>query len=269
MIATARRIARHGFTLLEVSIVLIIMGLIIGGLLIGRELIESAGVRAVIRDVDSYKSAVLAFQTKYNALPGDMRTAETYWGTDPGGCPATPTNTVRKQATCNGDGMGNIINPFDAATYPEMFRAVQQLANAGLIEGSYTGATGPGGAADPVIGLNIPQSRSVAPGGYLLYWAIGLDTAIIDYFPGPYSHIIAYGSFITNDMPLAPVFTPTQARNIDEKLDDGRPGLGNVMSFKPAGTYCPSCATTNDPDTSEYDISSTAVRCSLLFKMGF
>lgn len=64
---------QHGFTLVELAIVLVIIGLIIGGVLVGRSMIDQAGVTATIAQIQRYKTGVAAFQLKYdNALPGDM-----------------------------------------------------------------------------------------------------------------------------------------------------------------------------------------------------
>src|SRR5476649_1014388 len=67
--------SHRGFTLVELSIVLVIIGLIIGGVLVGRTLIEAAAVRAQIAQIEQFKTAVNTFRTKYNALPGDMLNA--------------------------------------------------------------------------------------------------------------------------------------------------------------------------------------------------
>ncbi len=61
-----------GFTLIELSIVLVIIGLIIGGVLVGQDLINAAGVRAQISQIDKYNAAVNTFQGKYGYLPGDI-----------------------------------------------------------------------------------------------------------------------------------------------------------------------------------------------------
>src|ERR1039458_6521771 len=61
-----------GFTLIEISIVLVIIGLIIGGILVGQDLINAAAIRAQIAQIEKYNTAVRTFQTKFNALPGDM-----------------------------------------------------------------------------------------------------------------------------------------------------------------------------------------------------
>ena len=63
---------RSGFTLVELSIVLVIIGLIAGGVLVGRDLIEAAAIRQQITQVERFKTAVQTFRTKYNGLPGDL-----------------------------------------------------------------------------------------------------------------------------------------------------------------------------------------------------
>lgn len=64
--------SRSGFTLVELAIVLVIIGLLVGGVLVGRDLIAQAGVRAATTTLARYDVAVTAFRTKYGSLPGDM-----------------------------------------------------------------------------------------------------------------------------------------------------------------------------------------------------
>ena len=60
-----------GFTLVELSIVLVIVGLLIGGILVGQSLIESANMQRAIRDLNQYSAAMNSFTTKFKQLPGD------------------------------------------------------------------------------------------------------------------------------------------------------------------------------------------------------
>src|ERR1700744_2868548 len=63
---------QQGFTLIELSIVLVIIGLIVGGILVGQDLIRAAETRAQISQIEKYNSAVNTFRGKFGALPGDM-----------------------------------------------------------------------------------------------------------------------------------------------------------------------------------------------------
>lgn len=108
--------AQRGFTLVEIAIVLVIIGLLLGGVLKGQGLIDSAKVKNIIQQSNSLSAAVNAYQDKFRALPGDDVQATIH---APG-------------ATGNGNGDGQIA---------EYQLAPQHLALAGFITGSYNGST--------------------------------------------------------------------------------------------------------------------------------
>src|SRR5438034_8642401 len=66
---------QQGFTLIEIAIVLVIIGLLLGGVLKGQELITSARVRNLISMQDGIKAAYFGFLDRYRALPGDYAQA--------------------------------------------------------------------------------------------------------------------------------------------------------------------------------------------------
>ena len=70
--------ACDGFTLLEVSIVLVIIGLLAGGILVGRDMIEASEIRAQISQIEYYSTAVQTFKLKFNCIPGDCVNATDY-----------------------------------------------------------------------------------------------------------------------------------------------------------------------------------------------
>jgi prepilin-type N-terminal cleavage/methylation domain-containing protein len=79
--AAARRGRAAGFTLIELSIVLVIIGLIVGGILTGQELIKSATVRSEVSELENIETAIYAFRDKYGGLPGDLSNATAFFGT--------------------------------------------------------------------------------------------------------------------------------------------------------------------------------------------
>jgi len=70
--------SQRGFTLVEIAIVLVIIGLLLGGVLKGQSLIDSAKVKNVIQQSQSLQAAVNAYQDRFRALPGDDIMATTH-----------------------------------------------------------------------------------------------------------------------------------------------------------------------------------------------
>lgn len=68
---------QSGFTLVEIAIVLVIIGLLLGGVLKGQELINSAKVKAFANDFRNIQAALYGYQDRYKAIPGDHAAAAT------------------------------------------------------------------------------------------------------------------------------------------------------------------------------------------------
>jgi prepilin-type N-terminal cleavage/methylation domain-containing protein len=73
------RNTQSGFTLVEIAIVLVIIGLLLGGVLKGQELITQAKIRNIANDLNGMTAAVYAYQDRYKAFPGDDINAATRW----------------------------------------------------------------------------------------------------------------------------------------------------------------------------------------------
>src|SRR6266478_10107184 len=80
-----------GFTLVEIAIVLVIIGLLLGGILKGQEMITQAKIKNIINDFNGVTVAITSYQDRYRAIPGDDRNADTRW-------------TVQAPASGNGNG---------------------------------------------------------------------------------------------------------------------------------------------------------------------
>ncbi len=124
----------RGFTLIEIAIVLVIIGLLLGGVLKGQELITGARVRNLISQQDGIKAAFFGFQDRYRALPGDYAAADNEHQSAVQ--PTTATATGASRATATGTGV----------FAHEEILAWNHLTAAGFMNGSYTPASG---ATDP------------------------------------------------------------------------------------------------------------------------
>ena len=152
--------SRCGFTLVELSIVLVILGLLVGGVLTGQSLIRAAELRAVSKEFQTYQTAAMSFRDKYFGLPGDITNATAFWGQNTvcGGGAAT--------GVCNGNGDGIVNDAGVANGTNEVLQFWTQLALAGMIEGSYTGIAGPTHGNDSTAGINVPRSKISSVGWF-------------------------------------------------------------------------------------------------------
>lgn len=230
--AETASLKEQGFTLIELSIVLVIIGLIVGGVLVGQDLIRAAEVRATIAQIEKYNTAVNTFRGKYNALPGDMNasTASAF------GFAARGANGGQ------GDGNG-VIEGYNGTSALGYFQAGETLSfwsdlsvgnaatpmNINLIDGSFTLYALPTTAAPTITSAN---ASSYYPAAKL----------------GRGNSIYVYSTNGTNYYGIAPVttaagvvgtltasMTVSQAYQIDKKTDDGFPATGNVSATWASG----------------------------------
>ncbi len=269
---------KNGFTLVELSIVLVIIGLLVGGVLVSKDLIEKAELRSVVTDLEAYQTAVRTFQLKYNGLPGDITDAEAYWGSDTS-CPNTPTTTVAHVATCNGDGDGyigyiaNLGGGSKPTNYKELFRAWQQLSNAGLINGMFTGVTGASSSSNLILQQNIPTSR-IANAGYIIVTIAPTHSNAAQwlYYSGNYGVIIEFGGIPDNNETAVKSAISTEgAYYIDTKMDDGLPATGRIVTWRHgngwlSGVTSNLCANVGD---TAYDFTQKGIQCSLVLRNVF
>jgi prepilin-type N-terminal cleavage/methylation domain-containing protein len=245
---------KHAFSLVELSIVLVILGLLTGGILTGQNLIRAAELRSLTTDTQRYQAAIHTFRDKYFGLPGDLSNAEAFWGTDPDGCPSH-TNYVAKTETCNGNGNGLID------TSNEQFRFWQQMAAAGLIEGSYTGVAGSGSATHSIPSVNVPAARISSVGFSISN--LGNDYSSASVFLGDYGNSFEIGMARATGRTIEPMLTPTEMWGIDKKLDDGMPGRGKIVAYN--WDDCTDAADNTDADA-DYALNTSAIECSYYYR---
>lgn len=252
---------KRGFSLVELSIVLVIIGLLIGGILAGQSLIRAGEIRASLKQLNEYMTAVNTFNLKYDALPGDMVDATRYWGIADGatGNDATCRNASQTgPRTCNGDGDG-YISAIITTAYAEIFHAWKHLSNEGLIGGLYTGKPGSGGAYESLPDINTP-SGPMSNSAFLFWNAVADGHVDVNWFPNRAGNIIMYGRTASGTAPTNGLFKGSEQADIDLKLDDGLPATGLLRSFKSNSN----CVTSTDPATATYVKNSSVSACFIL-----
>ena len=266
---------RNGFSLVELSIVLVILGLLVGGILAGQSLIRASELRAVSTEYQRWITATFAFRDKYFALPGDFTKATSFWGDNNTLCPdAAITNG--SPGVCNGDADGLIEPGLGASVQGEVFGYWQHLALAGLIEGSYNGIAGSANVVEAIISgtnTNSPASRIGQA-----TWQIrdfGVRNAQAGLFNGNYGNTFVIGG-ITNGMPTGSILKGEEAWNIDTKIDDGGAATGKMLAYisyncavQANGATLPNDATGSAMLDARYNLASSTKTCAPLFRQAF
>ncbi len=248
----------RGFSLVELSIVLVILGLLTGGILTGQQLIEAAELRAISQEQEQFTTAIMAFKNKYFGLPGDLTNATDFWGTAGGnGANAACYDVFSTTgATCNGDGNNQVLGAYGPGN--EGLRMWQHLSNAGLLAGSYAGGDATdGGYGDFLVAdVNVPSSKF----GKGTYWYAGHQPTSA----GDASNFAVTASNFMRITGTSTFLLPEQAWNIDKKVDDGRPNTGNMVTNKGDATYpCTDAAGVVPPGdaNAQYNLTSSVSSC--------
>lgn len=256
---------RNGFTLMELSVALVIIGLIVGGVLLGKDLIRAAELRSIASDKERLVAAIYSFQEKYNALPGDMIDAQTIWGAG-ASCSAVQTT----EATCNGDGDGVIeMRTPSGTTGNEVFLFWKHLANAGLIAGNYWGVKDGAASQRASTRNNTPSGKIAGSLWYVENW--GIMSGSFWAWDGKYNNSFEFGLPVTGYSPYNPLLTSIETFGLDTKTDDGKPGSGVLVSVH-HGDNCTAKAdgvtasTFSDSTTAIYRTTSSGNVCSLMFR---
>lgn len=242
--------SQAGFTLVELAIVMIIIGLLIGGILKGQELIANAQITATSSQVKAIEAAMTTFRDSYSAVPGDMAT--------PG---ARLPNCVAAPCTDAGNGNNRVDDTTAAAvavTANENSTFWTHLAAADMIGGVSSTST------DVAVWSNQLPAAEIG-GGFTVGYAAAVAAT-----PGAAGNPVA-GHYLA--LRLEPntalaaatslVLTPTQAARIDRKLDDGVPGTGGTLAAGTAGAA--TCWTAGPPTV--YNEAQTGILCGLYIRV--
>ena len=223
---------QQGFTLIEIAIVLVIIGLLLGGVLKGQELINTARVRALNNSVDGITAAWFSFQDRYRAFPGDYL--------------ASKAAVNLKGVTAGGNGNGQV------AIGAETGLVWVHLQAAGYITGGYTNNAASIAADDIYVCTTVLcPDNGFGAGMVISHGKVQADSVVAT----SSAHELITGQGIPVDV-LA---------ELDRKVDDGVAKAG-LMQVGLGGTtwtttMAGACMATND-----YQLQTPSDNCAAVFR---
>lgn len=229
------------FTLVELAIVIVIIGLLVGGVLQGQELIQQTKIRGAISKIQGYNAAANTFRSKYNAIPGDITNPANFGLNAPKGsttlnvCSAIG-DAVTTTSGGGGNGDGFLNNLFMATCQTTSGGSPSFYGTTGFGSGGYRGEIAnffvhlsngqfvkeaffqPASTADVSTSGSQFPTMPVGAGMIILtdgnqYWVLGTPKAQTS---------AQIASLFGNTL------SPSEAYSIDSKLDDGNPSTGVI-----------------------------------------
>lgn len=234
--------SNKGFTLVEMAIVVVLVGLAATAVVKGSDMVQAVRKQALQTEIKTTKNAFEAFKKKYNALPGDMLTATTRLQNCSGNCEngngdtfiGTPNAPITSAYNLGG---GN--------TDREYQQFWQHLNKAGLREN--------------------PSAPTPKAGGVLMVRSINQDLCYAAGQPAKLQGIWLVWqtqAYVAAD--TSPVISPREAMLIDRKYDDGKPGWGNIRSAGAANFLANNDGCKVDPNSY---VSSDNKTCYMMFRL--
>jgi len=267
---------KNGFTLVELSIVIVIIGFLVAGISAGTQLVKSAQLMSVISDIEQLELAYSGFISKYGYKPGDHPAAESLFPT------CGPLNPPPNPNACNGNGdgiirwgNGGITDISSADAGDEGLKAMQTLFLSGLynktgtindIDADYrTFEMYMSPRFFPVLSGDSSNTIVVTSGGDSLFWystpnVFPLYTTAV--------YITNAGVEIGSDFFLNGGLPAMESFQIDEKIDDATIDSGGnfigaetgnfraIQGGLNGGTLSSTCKTAN-----VYETTTTGKAC--------
>ena len=242
---------QSGFTLVEIAIVLVIVGLLLGGVLKGQELINSSRAKSLYADKSAIQTAINTYQDRFRAVPGDdAAAAGRFTGLACGlqGAGASAVNGGLGQTCTNGSGNGQLTNLDQTARY---------TAAQGVILITATAAQAL--AAEPVLmwqhlrAAQIIKTEGTGPGEIFIQPAntvfgwTGVTTAVR--FTGQQPSVMFINQYATPG---------NIAQAVDAANDDGFTNRGGIRAANNGTALAPNTDAAGAPyaNGTNYDVST-------------
>jgi prepilin-type N-terminal cleavage/methylation domain-containing protein len=190
---------QKGFTLVEIAIVLVIIGLLLGGILKGQEMITQAKIKNVMADFSGISAAYHGYQDRYRRLPGDDSQAAARW-----------TDLTAGAANDDGDGNGVVAGAYNGAGNIESRNFWLHLRKAGFVAG--TGKDQPFNALTGMLGVQTGNGATPPV------------AALLDAGGPGFVGLIMCSANLPDKIAIA----------VDTQMDDGLAGKGTVRALAQA-----------------------------------
>ena len=252
---------QRGFTLVELAIVLVIVGLLISGVLKGQELIANAQLNSTVAKAKSIESAGVTFRDNYSYLPGDLPNGATRLQNCAGLCALAASNGDGRIGVEDAYGIATAATAAGAPTQNENNAAWAQLSAANLIGEVSSNAQ----LAE--IGTAVPSAA--VGGGFRVGFEGNGTIAGVTQVAGTATaghYLNLTNSVVTALAAASTVTTALLMERLDKKMDDGKPATGSVLAIGSVGAAQANCATTNT-QAGVYNVAGEGLNCGAVIRI--